>query len=392
MAPNHPSLKKCVSLGHGSVSPNMPTTIRKILSYAPVLFALAQPACAGGNDGNSSNLGGFNASGAPANTGGGGASGGTVTNGGGASPGGVTSGGSAGAAQAGATPGGGDSGGGAAGGSAGAMAGGAAGSANGGVGGGNTTDPAVKVVMYLPNWAGSFASWAAKIDFNKMTHLDLAFGTIKAGTNDWSLGAPDDDVKAIAKIAHDAHVKVLVSIGGADDDIGIINRYATAANIQPMVDSLDAFITRLNLDGVDVDLERGSGLKVSTNFPDFLAKLIAKLRPQGKVVSTALAQYIIEDTGDDASKTAPWLTSYDFINLMIYNKNIDVYTKELNWWTTQRNIPKSKLTWGVDFTGATNAATVKALTQASKAYGGVMAWELSQDAAPPLWKAVQDSL
>jgi chitinase len=185
---------------------------------------------------------------------------------------------------------------------------------------------------------------------------------------------------------------VLVSIGGADDDIGIINRYATAANIQPMVDSLDAFITRLDLDGVDVDLERGSGLKVSTNFPDFLAKLIAKLRPQGKVVSTALAQYIIEDTGDDASKTAPWLTSYDFINLMIYNKNIDVYTKELSWWTTQRNIPKSKLTWGVDFTGATNATTIKALTEASKAYGGVMAWELSQDAAPPLWKAVQDSL
>ena len=374
----------------------MPITIRKILSYAPVLVALAQPACGGEHDGNSYNLGGFSASGASATVGGGGALGGTTTNGGSASPGGVMSGGAAGTAQAGTAFGGGGAGGGSGlGGSAGATPGGAAGasgSANGGSGGGGTADPAVKVVMYLPNWAGSFAGWAAKIDFNKMTHLDLAFGTIKAGTNDWSLGAPDDDVKAIAKTAHDAHVKVLVSIGGADDDIGIINRYATAENIQPLVDNLDAFITRLDLDGVDVDLERGSGLKVSTNFPDFLAKLIAKLRPQGRVVSTALAQYIIEDTGDDASKTAPWLTSYDFINLMIYNKDINVYTKELNWWTTQRHIPKSKLTWGVDFTGGTNAATIKALTEASKADGGVMAWELSQDAAPPLWKAVQDSL
>jgi hypothetical protein len=305
---------------------------------------------------------------------------------GGSAPGGTTSGGTVG--SSGSTSGG--SGGSATGGSAGAS--GSSNGGSGGSGGGGTADPALKVVMYLPNWAGSFSSWSTKIDFKKMTHLDLAFGTIKSGTNDWSLGATDDDVKAIAQVAHDAHVKVLVSIGGADDDIGIINRYATASNIQPMVDNLDAFITRLDLDGVDVDLERGSGLKVSTNFPDFLSKLIAKLRPKGKVISTALAQYIIEDTGDDASKTAPWLTSYDFINVMIYNKDMNVYTKEMTWWTSQRNIPKNKLTWGVDFTGGTSSATIQDLTKASEAYGGVMAWELSQKAAPALWKAVQDSL
>jgi len=245
--------------------------------------------------------------------------------------------------------------------------------------------------MYLPNWAGSFSTWATKIDFNKMTHLDLAFGTMK-GATDWSLGASDADVKAIAAAAHAKNVKVLVSIGGADDDIGIINAYGTASNIDPMVTNLDAFITRLDLDGVDVDLERGKNLKANTNFPMFLSKIIAKLRPQGKVVSCALAQYIIEDTGDDAATTAAWLNTYDFINLMIYVNNMNTYTSELNWWTTKRNIAKSKLTWGVDFSGSTNADMVKQLTIASKAYGGVMAWELSQKAAPPLWKAVQDSL
>ena len=375
----------------------MPITNRKILSYAPLLLALVQPACGGDSDGTLSNSGGFpNAGG---NTlGGGGAAAGSASLGGSSSPGGVTNGGAARTAQAGTAQGGsggtaqGGSGGTAQGGSGGTATGGAGGAAGTANGGSGTADPAMKVVMYLPNWAGSFASWSTKIDFSKMTHLDLAFGTIKSGTNDWSLGAPDDDVKAIAKVAHDAHVKVLVSIGGADDDKGIIDRYATASNIQPMVDNLDAFIKRLDLDGVDVDLERPAGLKISTNFPDFLAALIAKLRPQGKVVSTALAQYIIEETNDDASKTEPWLSSYDFINLMIYNKDISVYNKELNWWTTQRHIDKSKLTWGVDFTGPTNAATVKTLTEASKAYGGVMAWELSSDPALPLWKVVQDSL
>jgi GH18 family chitinase len=270
-------------------------------------------------------------------------------------------------------------------------AGGSAGGTGGSAGGGSTTDPAIKVVMYLPNWAGSFSTWAGKIDFNKMTHLDLAFGTIKSG-NDWDLGASDADVKAIAAAAHAKNVKVLVSIGGADDDIGIINAYGNAGNIDPMVNNLDAFITRLDLDGVDVDLERGVNLKASTNFPMFLSKLIAKLRPQGRVVSTALAQYIIEDTGDDAATTAAWLNTYDFINLMIYNNNMSTYTSELSWWTTKRNIPKNKLTWGVDFSGNTSADMVKQLTIASKAYGGVMAWELSQKAAPPLWMAVQQSL
>jgi hypothetical protein len=371
----------------------MRLSIRKILSFTSVLVVFSQPACSGASDGDPSNLGGSHPLGGVANLGGGGASGGTVANGGSESPGGVTSVGGAGAAQGGSAAGGGSSGGNS-GGGANIGFSGASGSGSGGSGGGggDSADPALKVVMYLPNWAGSFGTWAKKIDFKKMTHLDLAFGTIKSGTNDWSLGATDDDVKAIAKVAHDAHVKVLVSIGGADDDIGIINRYATASNIQPMVDNLDAFITRLDLDGVDVDLERGSGLKVSTNFPDFLGKLIAKLRPKGKVISTALAQYIIEDTGDDAGKTAPWLTSYDFINVMIYNKDMNVYTKEMSWWTSQRNIPKNKLTWGVDFTGGTSSATLQALTKASEAYGGVMAWELSQKDAPTYWKAVQDSL
>jgi chitinase len=146
------------------------------------------------------------------------------------------------------------------------------------------------------------------------------------------------------------------------------------------------------LDGVDVDLERGNALKANGNFPAFLAKIIATLRPQGRVVSCALAQYIIEDTGDDAVTTKKWLDTYDFINLMIYNPNLSTYTKELTWWTTERNIDKSKLTWGVEFSSKTSVDYAKQLTTASKAYGGIMAWELSQPTAPALWKAIQDTL
>ena len=99
-----------------------------------------------------------------------------MSGGAGAATGGVPkSGGTAGAAIGSGGSSGASTGGGGSGGAAGGNAGGAAGS--GGTTG--TQIPNTKVVMYLPNWSGSFASWATKVDFTKMTHLNLAFGTVK---------------------------------------------------------------------------------------------------------------------------------------------------------------------------------------------------------------------
>jgi chitinase len=251
--------------------------------------------------------------------------------------------------------------------------------------------PTTKVVMYLPNWSGTFASWATKIDFNKMTHLLLAFGVVNAGTNTWNLGAADADVGTLAAAAHAKNVKVLVSIGGASDDIGIITRYQTASNIDPLVADLDAMVTRLNLDGVDVDLERGADMKSSGNFPAFVNKLISTFRPKGELVTAALAQYIIQAAGTDAALLSV-LSSFDFINLMIYSTNMSSYTSELNWWTTTTGVPRNKLTWGIQFTNNLSAATATQLTTASKSYGGVMVWEYSQTSEPRLWPAIQSAL
>jgi chitinase len=259
-----------------------------------------------------------------------------------------------------------------------------------GAGGGSSTIPKTKIVMYIPNWNGSFASWTSKIDWNRMTHLNLAFGVMK-GATDWSLGASDSDVQAIAKAAHDHNVKILVSIGGESDDDGIVAAYANAGNIDAMVTNLDAFIKRLNLDGVDIDLEQGNTLKTSTNFPKFIDKVNGTLKPQGKLVTAALAQYIMEDCGNDATVNG-WLTAYDFINVMIYANNFGTYTNTINWWTSNRKVAKDKLVPGVTFDGSESAAVVKQVSVMAKDYGGVMAWELSMKSAPTLYKAITDNL
>jgi GH18 family chitinase len=255
---------------------------------------------------------------------------------------------------------------------------------------GTVTTPAIKAVMYLPNWNGSFSSWASMIDFTKMTHLLLAFGTVDTNNN-WNMGASDSDVQTLAAAAHSNGVKILVSIGGADDDIGIINQYQTASNITPLVANLNSMVTRLNLDGVDVDLERGTLMQSSSNYPAFINQLISTSRPNGMLVTTALAQYIAQDANSDATLQAVY-QSFDFINDMIYTTNMSDFTGEASWWTGTQGITKTKLCWGIEFTSNLSTNTAIQLTKGSEAYGGVMMWEYTQSTESTLWPAIQSAL
>jgi len=64
------------------------------------------------------------------------------------------------------------------------------------------------------------------------------------------------------------------------------------------------------------------------------------------------------------------LSSFDFINLMIYSTDPTRYTSEPTWWTTNTGVPKNKLTWGIDFSTGLTPASAAQLNTSSKAYGG----------------------
>jgi hypothetical protein len=133
-------------------------------------------------------------------------------------------------------------------------------------------------------------------------------------------------------------------------------------------------------------------MRSNGNFAAFAAQLISTLRPKGELVTAALAQYIVQDAGSSDPIVKKWLAAYDFINLMIYSTNMSAYTSELAWWTGTEGLPKDKLTWGVEFTSQLTVDMAKQLATASKAYGGVMVWEYSQNTEPQLWPAIQSSL
>jgi hypothetical protein len=268
-------------------------------------------------------------------------------------------------------------------------AGGAAGMMNGSAGGGGApTIPAVKFVVYLDDYTGSWTSWASKIDFSKMTHLNLAF--FEATTkNDWKSvdGQSDSDIKAVVDKAHAAGVKVLASLGGGGTDTSVANQYKDPTNDDMLVSNLDAFLKRLNLDGADIDIEKESTADVGANYGTFVSKIVATLHPEGKLVTAAVAQYL-QGYMPDAT-----LHSFDFVNIMTYSSNTSDYTNDLNFYATKKGMAKTQLTMGLisESDQHTSVATTKSLTTMSKSWGGAMLWDLAEDATgtASVYKAMQ---
>jgi chitinase len=274
------------------------------------------------------------------------------------------------------------------------------------------------VIAYLPNYSGSYASWARTINFAKMTHLNLAFATATS-QNGWNMGASDADVKALVDAAHAAGVKVLASLGGGGGDQTVIARYQTASNIDPLVANLDAFVSAHNFDGVDIDIEDPGQL--GANYASFVSKTVSRMHPEGKLVTAAVAQYL---QGGMADST---LHMFDFVNVMIYT-NYNDSVAAMNFYVGTKGVAKSKVTIGAGFFGTdssgneyaykdilaadssawnrdsanvfgktiryTGMASMKQIADYSKGYGGIMFWELSQDTTDShsLYKVIQGEM
>lgn len=276
----------------------------------------------------------------------------------------------------------------------------------------------VKVIAYLPNYSGSYADWANKIDFTKMTHMNLAFASAN-GSNNWDMGASDSDVGALVTAAHAAGVKVLASLGGGGGDQSVIAQFKDSGNVPPLVDNLDSFLNRLNLDGADIDIEDPNHL--GNDYGTFVDAVVAKLRPEGKLVTAAVAQYLQDSMSDHT------LHEFDFVNVMVYSNYNDGVTA-MDYYSKTKSVPKTQIVLGIGFFGTdsggteyaysdimkadpnawskdqtqvngntvnyTGVATTTKIAQYSKGFGGAMFWELSEDTTDShsLWKAVQSAM
>ena len=291
---------------------------------------------------------------------------------------------------------------------------------------GGPANPNAMLVGYLPNYKGvHWAAYVDKIDFTKMTHMNLAFGnppkcnpapcTAQSDmTFSLGRGQTDADVDAAVAAAHAHHVKVLISIGGGGGDQMILQFYNVPGLNQPLIDSLDAYMKKHNIDGVDLDQE--SQTNFGQDYTDFVTALVAKFHPEGKLVTAAVAQYLEASIQDAALK------QFDFINVMVYS-SLARGVEALKYYNENKKIPKEKITlgvgffatsadgkekeedyakvlaaypnaWKVDLVGGgplddgrafryAGEDTMAKEVQLGKQYGGIMIWEMMGDAPAP---------
>jgi chitinase len=277
-------------------------------------------------------------------------------------------------------------------------------------------------VVYLPFYRqGDMAAALAAVNLARVTDIDIAFvgpplcvGRCTAAS-DLTISADshtDADVDSVVGIAHAKGIKVLASIGGGGGGVSEIAQFYNAGLSSPLVASLTKYVRRHKLDGIDADVEEPDSM--GAPYADFIARLIAAMHAEGKVVSCATAKYI------QSAVPVATLLSFDYINLMVYS-NLKDAQDALNFFVNVKQVPASKVVLGVGLYGEgrnnadadyvdilaayPNAWRVDTVgggllqngvvlnyagedTMAKEAklagqYGGVMVWQLLGDAAPP---------
>ncbi|WP_394772843.1 glycosyl hydrolase family 18 protein [Flavobacterium sp.] len=276
-----------------------------------------------------------------------------------------------------------------------------------------------KVIAYIPNWV-DLNSFSSTVQYSKLTHINIAFENPDAnGYLSFNSGS-----NTIINAAHGQNVKVFVSLGGGSVSEGgaIRDNYfnlITPGNRTAFIQKLYDYVVAHNFDGIDVDLE---GPAINGDYGGFVIALANKLHANGKLISAALS----EGYGG-ANVPSSTFAAYDWINIMAYDATgpwapgtpgqhspYSMAVNQFNYWTG-RGLPASKAIIGLPFYGYGFGAsanqgisyanivaqypgaenldqvgntiwyngipTIKAKTTfAIQNAGGVMIWELSQDA------------
>lgn len=252
----------------------------------------------------------------------------------------------------------------------------------------------------------------ASIDFAQLTHINYAFLIPRANGTTRPFGAPKH-LQAVVAQAKEHGVKVLIALGGWGWD-----REFEALAVDPSARSalarrLADFCAAYRLDGVDIDWEYPNAGPSAEGFAQLVAAIRAAL-PRGALVTAA----VIADSADAAGIGDKAIAQLDFLNLMAYDgptgdhSSFAMAEGAVASWRA-RGVAASKLVLGLPFYGRPGSASYRALLAGDPAAargdrvvvdgvevnyngpatirrktelalqvaGGVMIWELSQDAS-----------
>ncbi|HEU4551785.1 MAG TPA: glycosyl hydrolase family 18 protein [Chitinophaga sp.] len=272
-----------------------------------------------------------------------------------------------------------------------------------------------KVVGYMPSWSGDVNT----VQYSKLTHINYAFLLPNSNGSLQAIENPSKLQNLVSK-AHANGVKVMISVGGWNDgnDSGFEGLAASSGTRTTFVNNIISFVNQYGLDGVDIDWEYPDAGASANNYLALMTQLSNEMHNRGKLLTAA----VVAEGG--SSILSGVFNVVDFLTIMAYdanNSNHSPYSyavSSLNYWRN-RGLAKEKAILGVPFyarpswdsyatllsQGASpnsdvfngnyynGIPTIKSKTNlAFDNGGGIMIWELSQDAtgANSLLSAIHD--
>ncbi len=282
-------------------------------------------------------------------------------------------------------------------------------------------DASFKVVGYL---AGDNFRRIDELELNRLTYLNLAFANPDKDGGIFFDGG--FDITPVVSKGHAAGLKVFVSLaGGGRPDTAIWKSVLLPENRSSFVRHIVDYVEKNSLDGVDVDIEGNLLPTIRESYNPFVVELKQALHAKGKGITAALGATHLHE-----SITKEAIDSYDFINVMVYDKTGIWRPEEIGphspysyaeeaivFWTGTWKVPPERIVLGVPFYGfdftpparyidyseiiAGNPAlayqdavgkryyngipTIVQKTElAKKKLGGVMIWEIASDTAGDL--------
>jgi chitinase len=262
-----------------------------------------------------------------------------------------------------------------------------------------------RVIGYFPSWQGSVSN----IQFDKLTSVNYAF-LLPTSTGGLQAIENPSKLEDLVSAAHARNVKVYIAVGGWNNgnDSAFESLAASSSRRTTFVNNLVNFVNQYNLDGVDMDWEYPDPGSSATNYAALMQQLSTELHTRGKLLSAA----VIAEGSTGGGVLNSVFGYVDHLNLMAYDYNdfqhstYDHAVSSIMYWKN-RGLPTSKTILGVPFygrptwesfaqlvarganpnadvyqnVGYNGITTIKSKTNlAFDQGGGIMMWELSQDA------------
>ncbi|MFN7996801.1 MAG: glycosyl hydrolase family 18 protein [Bryobacteraceae bacterium] len=212
-----------------------------------------------------------------------------------------------------------------------------------------------KVVGYL---AGQNFRRIDELELNRLTYLNLAFANPdKSGELVFDGGF---DIAPVVSKGHAAGLKVFVSLaGGGQPDTSVWKSVLLPENRSSFIRHIVDYVEKNSFDGVDVDIEGNLLPTIRESYNPFVVQLKQALHAKGKGITAALGAVHVHE-----SITQEAIDSYDFINVMVYDKTgiwrpEDIgphspysYAEEaIVFWTGKWKVSPERIVLGVPFYG-----------------------------------------